>query len=62
MWERYRAWMDQHVDLIAAFLAKRDDIDVADARTAPFVGVHDENALRITLDAGEMIARFVERR
>lgn len=75
VWDRYRAWMDQHVDLIAEFLAKRDDVDVADVRAAAFVVVHaseglieaaterpDVDVLRIAHDGVEMIARFVERR
>lgn len=75
VWERYRGWMDQHVDLIAEYLAKRDDIEVADVRTAAFVVVHAGEGLieaaterpgvdemRIVMDSIEMIARFVEKR
>jgi AcrR family transcriptional regulator len=75
VWERYRSWMDQHVELIAEFMAKRDDIDVANVRTAAFVVVHAAeglieaaterpgiDAMQIALDGVEMIARFVERR
>jgi AcrR family transcriptional regulator len=75
VWERYRGWMDHLVDLIAEFLATRDDIEVADVRTAAFVVVHaaeglieaaseraDVNMMQIALDGVEMVARFVERR
>lgn len=75
VWERYRGWMDAHVELIAEFLAKRDDVHVADVRSAAFVVVHASEGLiqaaterpavdvmRIVLDAAEMLARFVERR
>lgn len=75
VWERYRGWMDQHVELIAEFLAKRDDVAVNDVHAAAFVVVHaaeglieaaterpDVDALRIAADAVEMLARFVERR
>ncbi|MFN0248941.1 MAG: TetR/AcrR family transcriptional regulator [Kofleriaceae bacterium] len=75
VWERYRRWMDQHVELIAAFMAKRDDIEVTNVRTAAFVIVHaaegmiqaaterpDVDTMQIALDAAEMIVRFVERR
>ncbi len=75
VWDRYRGWMDQHVDLIAEFLSKRDDVQVADVRSAAFVVVHagegliqaaterpDVDVMRIALDAAEMLARFVERR
>lgn len=74
VWERYRSWMDQHVDLIADFLANRDDVRVTDPRAAAFVVVHategvieaaterpDVDVMRIAMDTVEMLARFVER-
>lgn len=75
VWERYRAAIDEHVELIASFLAQREDIEVADVRAAAFVVVHategvieavterpDVDAMQVALGAVEMIARFVERR
>jgi hypothetical protein len=74
-WERYRRSLDQHVDLIAEFLATRSDVKVPDPRSAAFVLVHASeglieavterpdgvDAMRVTLEAVELLARFVER-
>jgi AcrR family transcriptional regulator len=74
-WERYRGSLDRHVDLIAEFLDRRDDVEVADSRLAAFVVVHaseglieavserpDVNAADVALHAAELLARFVEKR
>jgi AcrR family transcriptional regulator len=74
-WERYRRSLDQHVELIAEFLERRADVDVADPRLAAFVIVHASEGLTaavserpnadapgIVLNAIELVARFVEKR
>lgn len=73
--ERYRSSLDQHVDLIAEFLARHPDVNVPDPRATAFVLVHaseglieavserpqDVDAMRVALEAVELLARFVER-
>jgi AcrR family transcriptional regulator len=38
--ERYRIALDQHVDVVADFLARRPDVSLSDHRAAAFVLVH----------------------
>jgi len=74
-WERYRGSLDRQVDLIAEFLERRDDVEVADSRLAAFVLVHaseglieavserpNVSELDVAVSAAELLARFVEKR